>query len=146
MGMTEQQRLILAELHELDREAALDNARQSEASEPEDNDHFDILALLTPEQRSRIDPDSARRCSDPPVASLLDCCPLGQALGPPPYVLSGYPSPETVAQILEPYRWLDRQAIEDAASRFITWWDGADDATLVNNREALTSAIHERTL
>ena len=27
MGMTERQRLILAELHELDREAALDNAR-----------------------------------------------------------------------------------------------------------------------
>ena len=107
--------------------------------------HFDILALLSPEQRSRIDPDSARRCSDPPVASLLDCCPLGQALGPPPYV-SGYPSPDTVAQILEPTVTAWSRAIEDAASRFITWWDGADDATLVNNRTALTSAIKERTL
>ena len=106
--------------------------------------HFDILSLLTPEQRSRIDPYSARRCRDAPK-SRLDCCPLGQALGPVP-ISSGYPSPETVAQILEPYRWLDRQAIEDAAERFIVWWDLADDEKLANNRTALTSAIHERTL
>ena len=108
--------------------------------------HFDILALLSPEQRSRIDPDSARRCRDAPSWSKYDCCPLGQALGTGTPYLSGYPSPETVAEILEPTVTAWSRAIEDAASRFITWWDGADDATLVNNRTALTSAIKERTL
>jgi predicted RNA binding protein with dsRBD fold (UPF0201 family) len=35
--MTERQRQILAELHELDREAALDNAREELAEEREEN-------------------------------------------------------------------------------------------------------------